>query len=170
MEVLQRIRLEALNANHAELIFEDLKDERIYTHIPDKLYLQLDELKARHEMLIEGPKPGRPERWLNWVVFDVVTNNPVGTLQATLMTEERLAYVAYVIWPKYWRQGYASEAFAWLMEEIKSFGSIDRAEAYIDIANESSLALIRKFGFLFKERNEDSEFVFEKRLSLKSKD
>jgi hypothetical protein len=57
-EILQRIRVEVLNQDHAELIFDDLKDERIYTHIPDKRYLDLGELQSRHRILIEGPRAG----------------------------------------------------------------------------------------------------------------
>ncbi len=162
-----RMRVETLRAEHAEELFLDLQDSRIYSYISDKQYSTLPELKARFEMLVGGPRPARPEKWLNWVMYDRLSSVTIGTLQATLMTEERLAVVAYVVWPSLWRQGYATEGLAWLIAYLEAKPEVDTAVAYIDVRNKASVGVVQKAGFEFKETMttpNDSDHIFTKKL------
>ena len=77
-----------------EELFLDLLDSRIFPYISEKQYSTLPELKARFEMLVSDPTPARREKWLNWVMYDRLSAVTSGTLQATIMTEERLAVVS----------------------------------------------------------------------------
>ncbi|RYZ88852.1 MAG: N-acetyltransferase [Proteobacteria bacterium] len=167
--MINRIKVEALRVDHAEELFLDLQDSRIFPYISEKQFPTLPELTARYEMLVGGPRAGRPEKWLNWVMYDRLSSATIGTLQATIMTDERIAIVAYVVWPKLWRQGYASEGLDWLLDFLKNQPEVDTAVAYIDVRNMASIRLVEKSGFALKETittPDDSDHIYYKTFSL----
>ena len=81
-----RLRMEALKAQHAELLHEPLQADDIYTYIPDTPPA-LHQLERRYAFLENGLSPDGKERWLNWVAFLRDTVTPIGTFQATLPTD-----------------------------------------------------------------------------------
>lgn len=163
----EHLSIEVLRPEHAELLFGELRDERIYLYIPERPPVSVEVLKARYKQLVAGPSPGSKERWLNWIMFAASDGAPVGTLQATVLFEERRSYVAYVVFPRYWRQGIAIEGLAWLLEHLRSNHAVDLALAEINVRNDASLAVMRRLGFSYSETirsGECEDHVFVKRL------
>jgi ribosomal-protein-alanine N-acetyltransferase len=162
----ERLRLEEINESHALLMFPVLEDDLIYRYIPDTRCSTVEELKTRYLQLKSGSSsPG--EIWWNFILFRSHHPAPIGFVQATLMPEERLAEVAYVLSPEYWGQGYATEALAWLIGQVAHYGNIDTVQAQIDERNLKSISVVRRLGFYFsrtvvEESSVDS--IFERPL------
>ncbi len=57
-----------------------------------------------------------------------------------------MAEIGYVFGPRWWGQGYAGEAVAWLLGELRRDG-VAEAWATVDPANEPSARLLRRAGF-----------------------
>lgn len=161
----RRLRIETLAVDHANVVFASQLDPRIYTFIPEEPYTTVEALAERYGMLVRGAREGSGETWLNWVMFDEQT--PVGTLQATVMSEEKRAFVAYVVFADHWKKGFGSEGTQWLLDHLARDHGVTTAEAYIDVRNEASRRLVQKLGFRHKETQttpEGSDDVFMKEL------
>jgi len=157
-----RLRLEALSEAHAAAMLPVLEDDRLYTYIPSTRYPTVEALQTRYRHLVTG-SPSSEDIWWNFIVFRHESPAPIGYVQATLMPEQRLGEVAYVLSPEHWGHGYATEALAWLMGEIGRHGDIDRVQAQIDERNLASIAVVRRLEFTFaktvvEETSTDSLF------------
>src|SRR5665213_1299490 len=83
--------------------------------------------------------------WENWVGFLRETREPVGSFQATIMRDGR-AHLAYLIFPKHWRRGYASEAMSAVVDHLFRDHDVDRVVAEMDARNQASIALAKHLG------------------------
>jgi RimJ/RimL family protein N-acetyltransferase len=146
MHHTKSLRIEPLQEHHAAAMLPVLQDERIYAYIPEARYDNVEALSARYRRLANG-SDNPTERWLNWVLFVGDTDVPIGFLQSTVYSLERLADVAYVLSPVHWRRGFAIEALCWLMENLEAAHAVDVVRAQIDVRNTASIALVRRLGF-----------------------
>lgn len=141
----ERLRIEKLTTQHAQQLFEPLQDSRIYTYIQEVPPPTIEALEHRYIQLIAGPDPGAGERWLNWIMVLKNSMVPIGSLQATVAGSN--AEIAYVVFPDYWRQGFAREGLCWLLKYLSMIESVVKVLAQIDSCNAASIALIRSVGF-----------------------
>lgn len=142
-----RLRLEVLRPDHADRVFADFGDERIYTFIPERPPVSVEALRDRYRRMAAGPPAGGDERWLNWLLFRIDRDEPIGWLQATVYPGERRADVAWVLFPTAWGQGFATEAGTWLLGHLREVHGVERVSAEIDTRNTRSLALVERLGF-----------------------
>ncbi len=141
-----RLRLAPQRPDHAEALYPLLLDARLYEHIPVEPPQSLDALRARLQRLSTRRAPDGDELWLNWVLCDVRDGSYVGRVQATVRTDVP-AYLAYEVFPAYWRHGFATEGcirmMQWLRDELQVSGFI----AEVDSLNSASLRLLERLGF-----------------------
>jgi RimJ/RimL family protein N-acetyltransferase len=137
-----RLRIEPLAPTHANLLFEPLRDPRLYEFIPDDPPASLDALARRFEHLASGGRGD--ETWRNWIMFS--QGDPVGTLQATIYPADRRALIAYVVFAFAWRRGFATEGVAWMLDQLRG-EDVLVAEALIDTRNAASIGVVEKLGF-----------------------
>ena len=97
------VRLEPLQAGHAEGMFEGLGDPAGYLFLPGDPPIDLASLRVRYARQIRGHPSDGTEVWLNWVARCPSSGALVGYTQAT--PRDRVAHVAYHIFPAYRRQG-----------------------------------------------------------------
>ncbi len=71
-----------------------------------------------------------------------------GYVQFTIMPAEQRAFVAYFVFPRYQRQGIASEAVAAALSSVLATFQITRVDAQIDTRNAASIALVESLGFI----------------------
>ncbi len=140
----ERLRIEPLQAAHADLLFVPLQDPSIYTFIPQDPPSAAD-LQRQHAFLAGGKSPDGKEAWLNWVAFVRSSQTPVGTFQATV-PQEAEASIAYTVLPAFWRQGYAREIASCLIEHIFVTYNIPGIYAEIDTRNTGSIRLVESLG------------------------
>jgi len=136
--------MEALAARHAPLLFDELGARELYEFIPDDPPTSVASLTRRFEALAGGA-PG-DELWRNWVMRSRDDDRPVGTLQATVYPDHRAA-IAYLVLPRVWRRGYATEGVAWMLEALRAVDAVTRAVAVIDTRNAASIGLVETLGF-----------------------
>lgn len=166
-----RLRFEPLAERHASMLFDELRDDRLYTYIPEDPPISVTALAARYARLAAG-SPQPDEIWRNWVMFDRGAR-PIGTLQASIFADHR-AMIAYMVLPRYWQQGYGAEGVRWMLGEVIERDGAETAEAFIDTRNRASIALVQCLGFNLRTtiHNADSfkgsssdEYVYERRLA-----
>jgi [ribosomal protein S5]-alanine N-acetyltransferase len=144
--VTSRLRLEPISAAHAPVLFEGLRDERIYHYIPDAPPANLDELAARYAFLEQRRSPDGSEAWLNWAML-AQGGVPVGYLQATVRLADRAADIAYVTFPEWQRRGLAGEALRALLPALQRAYALTSMTAALDTRNVASVRLVESLGF-----------------------
>ncbi len=119
----ERLSLVPLVPEDADELVGVLGDERLHEFIGGGP-LTLVELREQYVRLTAGsPRPD--ELWLNWIVRRRADSQPVGTVQATITTEEsrRTAQVAWIIGVEWQNQGFASEAARALVDWLWDSGA-----------------------------------------------
>ena len=141
-----RLLLESIAVGHATTLFEALQAAELYTYIPQEAPSSLEALTARFEALTSRRSPDGHEDWLNWALRQRATAVYIGTVQATVRTDHT-ALLAYMIFPAFWRQGYAREACARVIAHLFEDYHVSRIAAEIDTRNIASIRLVEALGF-----------------------
>jgi len=142
--ISERLRIEPIRSAHAELVFSPLQNPAIYTYLPEDPPTA-EVLQKRYGFWEKGRSPDGKELWLNWVGFLRDSMTPVGTFQATLPKGREGAF-AYVVFPSFWRQGYAREMTICLMSHLFEAHRMPSLFAEIDTRNIGSIRLVEGLG------------------------
>jgi [ribosomal protein S5]-alanine N-acetyltransferase len=145
--VSDRLRLEPLRVEHAEIFFESLQNPLIYEFIDEAPPECAEALRLRYKRLESRTSPDGSELWLNWAVYDQRQGRYAGYVQATV-DRDQTATLAYVIFPDYWGLGLGREAVSLVREALLGTYGVRRLRARVDRRNLRSLALIRGLGFV----------------------
>ena len=139
-----RCTLEPQVQAHAAEMFEALSDPAIYEfeNAPPPSAQWLAERYRRLEA--RGPEDGS-EQWLNWVVR-LPGGTLAGCVQATVLPSA-MAYVAYELNSRHWRQGIGSSAVRAMLEELRTQHGVHTFVAVLKAANFRSEARLRSLGF-----------------------
>lgn len=142
----ERLRLEPQAERHADELFAPLSDPRLYEHVPQEPPASLAALRERLGLLAARRPRDGSELWLNWVMRDARDGGCRGRLQATVRRDAS-AYIAYEVFPPFWRRGLAREGCArmieWLIDELQ----VQHFVAEVDSLNAASLRLLERLGF-----------------------
>jgi len=137
-----RLRLEPLKVAHARLLFEPMRDERLYRYEAQRPPTSEAGLERRFEKLAVGREGS--QLWLNWAVRS--NDGPyVGLVQATV--DGKSAVIGYDIFPNFWRQGYGKEACSAMIERALRDLGVTLVEAIVDVGNQASIALLESLEF-----------------------
>ena len=139
-----RLTLVPLTVDVAAEMVDVLADPELYRHIGGAPP-SYDDLVARYTRQVAGP--GGDETWHNWIVR--LGGRAVGYVQATVrrITSGVVADVAWVIGTTYAGQGFATEAAAAMIAQLRG-QQADEIRAYIADANTASPAVARKLGLV----------------------
>ena len=74
------------------------------------------------------------------------------------MREDHTALLAYMIFPAFWRQGYAREGCARVLTHLFEDYRVSRVAAEIDTRNSSSIRLVEALGFARVATTPDADF------------
>lgn len=140
----ERLRLEALRPDHTQRVYPALQAPEIYRYLPEDPPTA-EALQRRYDFLSKGLSPDGTERWLNWVAFRRTSEEPIGTLQATLLPDGTGRF-AYIVFPPFWRQGLAGEMSRALLDELFTHQGIHTLSAEIDTRNIASIRLVESLG------------------------
>ena len=141
----ERLRCETVTAAHADAMYPVLSDPRIYEYLPDQPPASVEALRRRYELLSRGTSPDGSEHWLNWMLFLRESGEPIGFVQATVRPAS--CSFAYVLNPRHWRKGYATEACTAVVSNLFERYGVASVRAEVNARNEASLALVRGLGF-----------------------
>ena len=141
------VQILSLTVADAAEMYDSLCDPRIYEFIDDEPPASIAALAERYARLERGVSPDGRQRWLNWVVRD--GGRCVGYVQAT--REGRWAEIAYVVFPAYWRRGYARTAVTAMIALLRAQHGVDTLRASVDLRNVGSRAVLESLGFAHVE-------------------
>ncbi len=143
----QRLCLEPLKLDHAELLFDGLQSASIYDFIEDVPPQSVESLRDRYMVLERRQSPDGMEIWLNWAVWSLVEKCYVGYVQATI-TVDNNAIIGYIFFPNFWGKGYAYEAVNCMINYlVETYQNLDFC-AYVNVKNHRSIALLHNLGFV----------------------
>jgi ribosomal-protein-alanine N-acetyltransferase len=142
----ERLELEPVRSSHAQEAWPQLDDDRMWRYFPALRPASVDDLRALYAKWEAGS--GDPnEVWLNWLCRERAHGVLAGGVQCTIFLAQRVAYVAYSIYPAHQRKGYAKEAVRALIRSVcRGFG-VERFLAEMDTRNEASYRLAESLGF-----------------------
>jgi len=152
----ERFALEPIASRHADVLFDDLADSRLYEYIPDDPPASKEELRQTYERWSRRGSADGTEVWYNYALRSVEDDLYVGTLQATLTTNGD-TLIAYQIFPRFWRRRAAAECLSEMLCALASSGAT-RFSAHVDTRNIASQRVLTTLGFSLVRRIENADF------------
>jgi [ribosomal protein S5]-alanine N-acetyltransferase len=136
--------LEPQTAAHAPEMFAVLSDPAIYEfeNAPPESEAYLLE---RFTKLESRQSRDGSEQWLNWVIR-LPSGELAGYVQATV-TQTGLAYVAYELASRFWRQGIGSASVQAMLDELSTHYRVTQFYAVLKARNFRSEAMLKALGF-----------------------
>lgn len=144
----RRLVLEPLRIEHAEEMVAVLDDRALYEFAggdPPRLA----ELRARYVRQVAGHSPDGAQGWLNWVMRHRSQRVPVGSVQATLTSEngQLAATMAWTVGIAHQRRGYATEAATAMVRWLRHQGVVTFA-AHVRPGHDASIGVARRLGLV----------------------
>ena len=146
-----RLVLEPLMPEHAALLFEPLQNETLYRFFDREPPASVAELRRRFRSLARGASQDGGEAWLNWVALCKNHRRPIGMIEVTIQSQ-RCALLAYMVFPSFWREGYAREGCTAVMHFLLKSVGVTRFQVLVDTRNTASIRLAEFLGFRRLER------------------
>jgi [ribosomal protein S5]-alanine N-acetyltransferase len=140
-----RLTLEPLTVAHAPLLHAGFSDPQMHTWIPTEPP-SLDELTARYERILKGPRDNPVELWRNWAIR--LHDSPpryVGMVETSVFPDDYV-YLAYFIFTPHQGRGYAREACRAALDHLRERYRVKRAVVEIDTRNTASWKLTESLG------------------------
>lgn len=144
------LRMEPIQAHHAQAMFEVFSDPAIYRYLDERAPADVDAVRQRLQRMAVGHSPDGAEQWLNWAVM--LLREPdqppqaIGHLQATVLADYR-AWVAYVFHSAFWGQGHAAAAVSVLLPHLREAYGVRQFLACVEHDHARSIHLLERFGF-----------------------
>ncbi len=152
-----RLILEPLSRDHAESLFDALRDEEIYRYIPQGPPASVEALAERYQFLEARKSPDGTEHWLNWAVRLKTDKSCIGRFQSTVR-QDGTALVAYEFGRSSWGQGFATEAGREVIQHLFETYPVDRLIAEVDTRNVASMRLLERLGFQRGATKQNADF------------
>lgn len=144
--IAQQLLLQPIEPSHAPLLFSALQAPELYQFIPHNPPTSLAVLVDRYTRWAKRQSADGSEIWLNYAIYHTSRSIYVGTLQATLY-ESGTTYIAYEVFPPYWRQGLARVTCTAMIDHLFTDYQVATISALIDTRNEASWQLLESIGF-----------------------
>jgi ribosomal-protein-alanine N-acetyltransferase len=153
----ERLVLEVRQEHHANQLYELLHDKDLYHFINRDVPSSLEWLAAGFKELERQTSPDGSELWLGWVAKERVSQSPVGVFEITIVDGD--AFIAYTVFKKFWRNGFAVEATQAMINYIHQNLRPKRFVIEMDTRNRASLKVVEKLGFDFVKVINNATFV-----------
>jgi RimJ/RimL family protein N-acetyltransferase len=136
--------LEPQLADHAEEMFEVLRDPALYRY-ENEPPASPEWLRGRFSRLETRRSTDGREQWLNWVLR-LRGSGLVGYVQATVRPDGSAA-IAYVLGSAWWGRGLAQEAVRAMLAELAANYCVRDFHAILKRDNQPSRRLLERLGF-----------------------
>jgi RimJ/RimL family protein N-acetyltransferase len=155
--VCDGLLLEPILRTHGDKLFDELQAPGLYFYIPHEPPTSIEELETRFERWAKRKSSDNDETWLNYAVFSTSESAYVGTLQATMLNSGK-TYMAYEVFPRFWRRGIARSACRCLIDFLFERYQTPALSALVDTRNEASWRLLESLGFQRIATLKDADF------------
>jgi len=141
----ERLVLTPLTVADAAVMYPELSDTELYACM-DAEPPESEAHLAEYYRQLEGRiSRDRDEQWLAWIVRRRETGEPMGFVRTTVAADS-LGIIAYTIFRRFHRQGFASEAARAALSHLVDLG-IEKFLARVSPQNEPSRRLLTRLGF-----------------------
>jgi ribosomal-protein-alanine N-acetyltransferase len=140
----ERLDLEPLVPSHAKLLFPNLRDPQLYEFLASEPPKSIAILETQYRRWGPRRSPDGKQAWLNWAAR-LRGGDYIGWFQATGY-DNRRADLAYLVFAKHQRYGYAVEACRTIVNYLCAEHGVRTVRTTIDKKNVASIALARKLG------------------------
>ena len=142
----ERLILAPLGVEHANPLYDALRDAEIYRFVPGDEPQNPNVLALRYRRTAAGPA-ARDERWWNWAVAARERPaSPFGTVETSLSQSGRHAVLGYMFGRAAWGRGFAFEACSAAISYLRRVARTERIDAFVDTRNERSIRLAERLG------------------------
>jgi RimJ/RimL family protein N-acetyltransferase len=141
-----RLLLEPIRADHADAMFDGLREPSLYAYQTDEPPRDLPSLRERYARLAAGHSDDELAHWLNWILVRRDDGAAAGYVQATVWKNRSSAEIGYLVLPAYQGRGFGGEAVAAMVCHLFAAG-VGRVHAVVDVRNAASNALLERLGF-----------------------
>ncbi|HWT06183.1 MAG TPA: GNAT family N-acetyltransferase [Xanthomonadales bacterium] len=142
----ERLLLEPIRADHADGMFEGLREPSLYAYQTDEPPRDVASLRERYARLGSGHSTDELAHWLNWILVRRDDGATAGYVQATVDKDRSSAKIGYLVLPAQQRRGFGAEAVGAMVRHLLAAG-VGRLHAVVDARNAASIALIERQGF-----------------------
>ncbi len=142
-----RLRIEPLQARHARLLFDGMREAAIYEWISMRQPTDVAELEARWRLPARDGTTACEMIVLGWAVQRTEDGAWIGKLDAEIQASAVASNVGYFFFPAFWGQGYASEAVAALCAHLARHGVAEQ-HATVTLGNDASCRVLERAGFV----------------------
>jgi [ribosomal protein S5]-alanine N-acetyltransferase len=143
----ERLVLEPLLDEHAELLFEGMSAPRIYRWISALPPPSVEHLRRRWGAVERRGPNAEGGRDLDWAIRRSADGCYVGKADAELASNGVVTNLGYIIFAPFWAQGYATEVVRALAEYFERQGIVEQ-RALVTSGNDASARVLTKAGFV----------------------
>jgi len=141
-----RLLLEPIRTDHADNMFDGLREPSLYAYQTDEPPRDVASLRARYARLAAGHSTDELAHWLNWILVRRDDGTTAGYVQATVEKGRASGEIGYLVLPAQQRNGFGGEAVGAMVRHLFAAG-VGKLRATIDVRNTASVALIERLGF-----------------------
>jgi RimJ/RimL family protein N-acetyltransferase len=143
----ERLVLEPLFVEHAELLFDGMSEPRIYRWISALPPRSVEHLRRRWCAAERRGPNADGGRDLDWAIRRNADGCYLGKADAELACNGVVTNLGYIIFAPFWAQGYATEAVRALAEYFERQGMVEQ-RALVTSGNDASARVLMKAGFV----------------------
>jgi RimJ/RimL family protein N-acetyltransferase len=145
----QRLRLRHFVEEDAATILKILNEPSFIENVGDKGVRTIDDAIA---YLQNGPIASYAANGFGAYLVELKeSGKPIGMCGLLKRAQFDDPDIGYTFFPEFWRQGFAAEAVAAVLDESRRTLGIDRIIAIVSPHNTPSSKLLEKLGFAFRE-------------------
>lgn len=151
-----RLRLHPLQARHAHLLFDGMRDPAIYEWISLKPSIDVEAQAARWARVAQRALVDVDVLDFGWAVQRTCDGAWIGKLDAEVQSHGVATNVGYLFVPACWGRGYASEAVGALCAHLARHG-VTEQRATVTVGNAASCRVLQNAGFVFERLMADND-------------
>lgn len=136
-----RLELQPQTIDHVEGLFKPFQDKSLYQYIKRGPLKNIKQLYNGIKSLHNRMSPDKTEHCLNWVLITPSNHEYIGQVEVSMPVGERYFYLAYTIFKRYWRQGFAKESCICIINYMFKEWKTDKVIMEMDTRNIASVKL-----------------------------
>jgi RimJ/RimL family protein N-acetyltransferase len=141
-----RLELQPQTVVHSDRLFDLFQDKELYSFITRTPPKSRDEFRERLRFLEGRQSRDGLEYWMNWVSVLRMSGEIIGQIEVSMQVESRELYLAYYVFRSHWKQGYAKEGCAAIIDHMFTSWGATKVIIEMDVRNNASFRLAESLG------------------------
>lgn len=152
-----RLLLRQLQSSDYKLIFQYQSNKENFKYVDMPVYTKIEEAQNYILKMNSGVKDNK---WIIWAISEMNTNKILGTISIwNISKKEQKAELGYGLYPGNYGKGIMSEALKKVVEHGFNNIGLKTIEAYTNVVNKKSIALLERNNFTKKSLFTENETI-----------